>query len=646
MCGLAGFWDQQQSAEDASGILRRMTDEIRHRGPDDEGQSCSGTHGIALGFRRLAILDLSAEGHQPMTSAGGRYVVVYTGESYNFRDLGAELASGGARFRGHSDTEILLAAFDRWGVKGTIERVAGMFAMAIWDNEEQCLHLVRDRLGEKPLYYGRVGSAFLFGSELKALRRHPQWTGTIDRAALSLYMRYMCVPTPYSIYEGIRKVVPGTMLTVRAGQDPVETVYWSPRQIVANGRANPLHGTPDEIAAACDTLLRRTVADEMVADVPLGAFLSGGVDSSLIVALMQAQASSPVRTFTIGFQEKEYNEATHALAVAKHLGTDHTEMYVTPEDAMAVVPRLPSLYDEPFADSSQIPTFLVAQLARRHVTVSLSGDGGDEVFGGYNRYFWGPKLARWLRRIPSVVRYSGASLLRALPATGWDSLAGVASPLIPKRHRVSAPGDRAHKLAEVLSLRGESDLYRRLMAVWPAGPTIVLGAQEPPAIERQMDEWTDRLPFAERMMYLDLVNYLRDDILVKVDRATMGVSLESRAPFLDHRVVEFAWRVPHDMKMRDGRGKLLLRQVLDRYVPRHLIERPKMGFGVPIDSWLRGPMREWAADLISPERLRREGFLDADAVTTKWKEHQAGRNWQHALWTVLMFQAWRESVSV
>ena len=644
MCGFTGFWSPpEQWGGDTLPILHRMTSTIRHRGPDDSGVACVERVGLALGFRRLAILDLSAEGHQPMSSGSDRYLVVYNGEAYNFLELRRDLEARGTRFRGHSDTEVLLAGFDCWGIVPTIKRVVGMFAMAIWDNETRSLHLVRDRTGEKPLYYGYLDDTLVFGSELKALRAHPAWHGRIDRGALSLYLRFMCIPTPYSIYEGIRKVVPGTILTCRRGEPPTVTTYWSAREMVESATRERLTGSLDELATECETVLRTTIGQQMIADVPLGAFLSGGIDSSLIVSLMQTQSTIPVRTFTIGFGEQQYNEAAHAKAVAQHLGTQHTELYVSPSDAIAVVPKLPGLYDEPFADSSQIPTFLVASLARGHVGVSLSGDGGDELFGGYNRYFWGPRIAAWLRWVPRPVRTGAAHLLRALPPNQWDSIFEFASPAIPASARMRMPGDRLHKLAGLLSTSGEADLYRYFVSHWIGADRFGLGDAEPATMLTDTEAWPATETFTDRMMFLDLVTYLRDDILVKVDRATMGVSLESRAPFLDHRVIEFAWRLPREAKVDGRQGKILLRHLLARYVPTALTDRPKMGFGVPIDSWLRGPMRDWAESLLDAARLDHEGFFNTQEVRSRWREHLDGRNWQHALWTVLMFQAWHEA---
>lgn len=644
MCGFAGFWDSDCAVRDAEAVLVRMTDAIAHRGPDDSGCWVGGASGVALGFRRLSILDLSPAGHQPMTSASGRFTVSFNGEIYNFAELRTQLQSVGHAFRGHSDTEVVLAGFEQWGVPGTITRAAGMFAMAVWDSEDQQLHLLRDRLGEKPLYYGVMGSVLLWGSELKALRAHPAWRGVIDRGALALYLRHNYVPAPFSIYEGVRKVIPGTIVTFRTDNfsSPVTSTYWSARETMEDAFAHPLREPDGQMIERLDTLLRRTISDEMVADVPLGAFLSGGVDSSVLVALMQAQSSEPVRTYTIGFEEAGYNEATHARAVADALGTAHTELYVTAAEARSVIPRLPEIYDEPFADSSQIPTFLVAQLARQSVTVSLSGEGGDELFGGYNRYFWGQRLWRRLGPVPRPLRQTiGRSLRRISPAR-WDAIASTLRPALPPRFQVVNPGDKIHKAAAFLGAGTPDDMYRSLMTHWPA-PHSVAGHPEPPTALTGAQPLPAFSGTVERMMYFDAVSELPDDILVKVDRAAMAVSLESRAPFLDHRVAEFAWRTPMHQKIRAGEGKWLLRQVLYRYVPRELIERPKMGFGVPIDSWLRGPLREWAAALLDPARLRREGYLSDAPITEAWRAHQSGEtNNAHQLWGVLMFQAWLE----
>ena len=642
MCGIAGFWETTASRDDAGDVLQRMTSAIAHRGPDDSGAWCDAASGLAIGHRRLSIIDTTSAGHQPMSSASGRFRIVFNGEIYNFLELRRELEAAGVRFRGESDTEVLLESIERWGVRASVERAVGMFAFALWDETRQTLHLVRDRVGEKPLYWGWLGHTLAFGSELKALRRHPAWIGAIDRGALALYLKFSYIPAPYSIYEGIRKVRPGTMLTFRTdapGAPPEEIEYWSARAVVENGMRDPLHLSDGELVDEAERRLTETVRDQMISDVPLGAFLSGGIDSSLIVSLMQKQSARPVQTFTIGFGHEEYNEAEHARAVATHLGTAHTELYVTPQEALDVIPRLPAMYDEPFADSSQIPTFLVAQLARRHVTVSLSGDGGDEVFGGYHRYVWAERLRRKFRMVPASIRGGLARGIRGVSPTRWNHIFASGSALL-RTKRLSIPGERMHKLANVLSATTAEQIYEQLVTMW-RDPALLSPGEDLPTFLTERGKWAKLDDFAQRMMFLDLVSYLPDDILVKVDRATMAVSLESRAPFLDHRIIEFAWRLPHHAKIRNEQTKWLLRQVLHRHVPQALVDRPKMGFGIPLDHWLRGELREWAGDLLNADRLRREGFFDPAVIARKWDEHQSGaRNWQHLLWSILMFQAW------
>jgi asparagine synthase (glutamine-hydrolysing) len=640
MCGIAGAWQAGVREDEWDHRLRLMAGALVHRGPDDEGRWFDAEAGIGLASRRLAIIDVSPEGHQPMLSASGRFVVAYNGELYNFQDLRAELEQAGHRFRGHSDTEVLLTAVEHWGLESALGRFNGMFAFALWDRERRRLHLARDRVGEKPLYYGWAGRAFVFGSELKAVRLHPDVSADESRDAVALFLRYGFIPAPYSIYQGISKLEPGSLLTVAVDRNAAPRPYWSAADMAERGVAEPFAGTPDEAVEAVDVLLRDAVRRRMVADVPVGAFLSGGIDSSTVVALMQAEASRPVRTFTIGFEEADYDEAVHAGRVAAHLGTDHTELYVSPAQAMALIPRLPTLYDEPFADSSQIPTFLISELARRHVTVSLSGDGGDEVFGGYNRYVLGRRLWRAIGWMPAGIRARLAGGLRLLSPDAWTRVLGRAGfGALNVRH----PGDQMQKLAGVLDAADPDGMYATLVSHWNEPTAIVEGGLEPQARLTGVSRRPHLDDFTARMMFFDLVGYLPDDILVKLDRASMGVSLEARVPLLDHRVVEFAWRLPLSLKVRGREGKWILRRVLDRYVPSRLVDRPKSGFAIPIDSWLRGPLRDWAESLLDEGRLRKEGILRPEPVRDRWREHLSGRrNWQSLLWDVLMFQAWRE----
>jgi asparagine synthase (glutamine-hydrolysing) len=644
MCGIVGIFQASPLGHETRDLLLAMTQRLRHRGPDDSDVWISEGSGIGLGHRRLSILDLSAAGHQPMHSASGRYVVTYNGEIYNFQSLRRELEALGQKFRGHSDTEVLLAAVSQWGLDKALGRFNGMFAFALWDREAHSLHLCRDRIGEKPLYYGWMGQTFLFASELKAVLAHPACKTEVDRNALALYLRYNYVPAPYSIYKGLSKLPPGTTLTVNARSvqtDQTPVAYWSAREVAEQGVREVFPGSEEEAAAQLEVLLRDAIRLRMVADVPLGAFLSGGIDSSTVVALMQVQSERPVKTFTIGFHEAVYDEGREAGAVAKHLGTDHTELYVTAAQAQAIIPRLPILYDEPFADSSQIPTFLVSELARQHVTVALSGDGGDELFGGYNRYFWAQNIWNGIGWMPRTVRVAAAGALTSVSAEAWNRGFQAVRGLLPPALRVQHPGDKLHKLAEVLSVADHSALYGGLLSHWKAPDAVVLGGSEPVTVLTDRSRWAHVMDFHQQMMFLDTVTYLPDDILVKVDRASMGVSLEARVPLLDHRVVEFAWRLPLPMKICGRQGKQVLRRVLGKYVPRELVDRPKMGFGVPIDSWLRGPLRAWAEDLLGERRLEKDGFFSPPPIREKWTEHLSGRrNWQYQLWDVLMFQAW------
>ena len=641
MCGIAGFLDPiGLSADELTGRLAAMVETLVHRGPDADGLWIDPESGAALGHRRLSIVDLSAAGAQPMTSANGRWVTVYNGELYNTPELRAEVerANPAVHWRGHSDTEVMLEAVALWGVAATIERCNGLFAIAFWDRRERSLWLVRDRLGIKPLYWARLpNGGLLFGSELRALRRHPSFTAQIEPGSVAAYLRSACVPAPQTIYRDTYKLAPGHLMSVRAGERPAVSCYWDLRGIAADGQRHIETRDESEVSDELEALLSDAVKRQMVSDVPLGAFLSGGIDSSLVVALMQAQSSRPVRTFTIGFRDKRYNEAEHARLIAKHLGTDHTELVVEPTVALDTIARLPDIYDEPFADSSQIPTFLVSELARRSVTVSLSGDGGDECFAGYVRHHWIDRLAAWNRLVPTPISQAMAAGLQMLSPAAWDT---IFRPL-PARLRPTFLGDKIHKAAALIALGGTDRMYRRMIAQWADPSQVMHGVDEPPTVWDDPSIVRDIPDPSARVRYFDTAQYLPDDILTKVDRASMAVSLEARVPLLDHRVVEYSWRLPKSALMQGTTGKLPLRKLLARHVPRELFERQKAGFAIPIGDWLRGPLSSWAADLLSEPALAEHGLFDGGAIRQAFAEHLAGRrDRQRELWTVLMFQAW------
>jgi asparagine synthase (glutamine-hydrolysing) len=642
MCGVAGIWDRRhQSAPEAvTAVAEAMTEALRHRGPDDGAVFADPGAGLALGHRRLSIVELSPAGAQPMISSCGRFVISYNGEVYNTAELRLELEAVGRRFRGHCDTEVIVEGTAVWGVEATIRRLIGMFAIALWDRRERTLYLIRDRLGIKPLYWANFDDRVVFGSELKALCADTGWTPSLDRDSLAAYLRFAYVPAPHTIYRGVRKLPPGTILSVRERGAPQIASFWSLADVARVGQAARLELSEEEAATRLDALLRDAIGRRMVADVPLGVFLSGGIDSSTVVALMQAQSSRPVRSFSIGFREPGFDEAPHAAAVASHLGTDHTELYISPEHALSVIPHLATIYDEPFADSSQIPTFLVSEMTRRHVTVALSGDGGDELFGGYTRYFQGRTLWHLIKGLPNPARNLAAAGIRAVSPSAWSALGAA----IPEAIRPAHFGAKLRKLAGVLAGEPEAGaIYRHIVSQWADPENLVIGGteQEGPLDDLRIKELVP--DFIERMQYLDTVIYLPDDILTKVDRASMAVSLEARVPLLDHRVVAFSWMLPSAMKAADGVGKRMLRRVLHRYVPRDIVERPKMGFAVPINDWLRGPLRPWADSLLEERRLVAEGIFHPEPIVKRWREHLEGaHDWQDSLWTVLMFQAWKD----
>ncbi|TAN23137.1 MAG: asparagine synthase (glutamine-hydrolyzing) [Acidobacteria bacterium] len=626
MCGITGYWDyrNRDSAAAMSALVRSMSSRLAHRGPDGEGDWVDATAGVALGHRRLALLDLSDAGKQPMISASGRFVLVLNGEIYNFAELRAELESQ-CQFRGHSDTEVLLAAVETWGLEQALKRSVGMFAIAVWDRQERALTLARDRLGEKPLYYAQQEGVLFFGSELKAFSAHPRWRPRIDQRWLREYLRYGYIPWPGSIFQDCQKLPPGTFLRVQdIGSLPAPEPYWSLDRVVAE---TPIRSflDPEEAVDELELRLRNAIAGQMVADVPVGAFLSGGIDSSTIVALMQAQSSRRVRTFTIGFHERGFNEAEAAHAVATHLGTDHTELYLTAQDCFDLIPRLPTLYDEPFADSSQIPTALVSALARQQVTACLSGDGGDELLGGYSSYDRREFIWSLVRYFPPALRRSAGRLV-TLAARGVHGF---------------SPRYEGGRLAAFLDARSAVERHQATLSQF-LQPDLVL--VDPPSVPELLREPPPRkLDLVETLMYLDTLTYLPDDILVKVDRAAMATSLETRVPLLDHRVVEFVWSLPYALKRQKGKSKWLLREVLNRYVPASLVDRPKMGFGVPVGEWIRGPLRVWAEDLLAEDRIRQQGILRPEAVQALWQKHLAGADCSAQLWIVLMFQAWLQA---
>jgi asparagine synthase (glutamine-hydrolysing) len=630
MCGIAGFITSSGfSKDELENRVMLMNKTMMYRGPDDEGAWVDEKAGLALAQGRLSIQDLSEAGHQPMHSSNDRWVIVYNGETYSNKEITPQLEAKGIKFRGHSDTEVMLEAFDAWGVEKATEQFIGMFAFALWDKKEQILYLVRDRLGIKPLYWFCDKGTLAFASELKALRAYPDFSFGMDQQALAAYLRYGYVPAPYSIHKDVHKLLPGTILSFKLGEQPKVHTYWSLKNVIQQAKRETSEGSIEEL----HELLKDAVGRRMIADVPYGAFLSGGIDSSLVVALMQAQSTKPVKTFTIGFTEHDFNEAPFAKAIAQHLGTEHTELYITPTEAQNVIPKLPSMYDEPFADVSQIPTFLVSQLARQHVTVALSGDGGDELFAGYNRYVLGEKLWKQCQRLPA--RNALGHVLSHVPHGVWKALEA----LLPKRYKNLRPADRVARLTHMLKSKTPQELYSCLISQW-LDPNALLRADLEPELTSFQESMF--LPnFVEKMQYIDAMTYLPDDILVKVDRASMAVSLEARVPLLDHRVVAWAWQQPITSKIQGHQGKLQLREVLKKYVPTELFERPKMGFGVPIDSWLRGDLRDWAEDLLDVNSLSE--IVDIKPIRQAWEDHLNGRsNHQYPLWTILMLQAWRK----
>ena len=646
MCGINGFYSL--SSFSSNDVIIKMNSAISHRGPDTNGFWSDKKSGIVLGHQRLSIIDLSDAGNQPMKSNSSRYILTYNGEVYNHLEIRKELEkiNPSIKWRGNSDTETLLEAIDFWGIEITLKKIQGMFAFGLWDQKKRCLILARDRIGEKPLYYGWQGEgnkkSFLFGSELKALKVHPEFNGKINRDAIALQLRHNYIPAPYSIYEDIYKLQPGHYLKFKESDLtknllPNPKTYWSFTETVFSGNNNQLTISESHIQEDLEKYLQSSVRKQMISDVPLGAFLSGGIDSSTIVALMQSQSTNPIKTFTIGFNEDEYSEAKYAKKIAKHLGTDHTELYISSKEAIEVIPKLPIIYDEPFSDSSQIPTFLISQLAKKDVTVALSGDGGDELFCGYNRYVMSEKFWNIFRLMPQSFRKIFSSGLQSISTENWTTI----SKLLPGLKKYSNFGDKIHKGANVLKAKTSHELYYMLCSHWQNPTEAVINSKESGTLLTEFKPDFQGLNNQQQMMVLDFLTYLPDDILVKVDRAAMASSLETRIPFLDHNLIEYVWRISHSLKFKKGEGKWILKQILNKYVPKHLTDRPKMGFGIPIGAWLRGPLRDWAENLLDQKRLQQEGYFNSKLIRDKWTEHlSCKRDWQYDLWNVLMFQAW------
>ncbi len=648
MCGIAGFWrnTSDQSTDWLEEIASTMANTLVHRGPDDCGTWVDQEVGVAFGHRRLSIIDISDAGHQPMVSANGRYVIIYNGEVYNFKELRQQLEQLGHTFRSHSDTEVMLAAFVQWGPGSSLERFNGMFAFAVWDRLDRQLWLARDRIGEKPLYYGVQNGTLFFASELKAIRANLEFKPEIDRDALASFFRFSYVPAPYSIYRGIKKLIPGHLLCLKSPVDlPEAQPYWSLDTVMQNGKNNSFTGSEEKAADELERRLSETVKSRMVSDVPLGAFLSGGIDSSTIVALMQSQSDQPVNTFTIGFHEQEFNEAVYAKKVAEHLGTNHTELYISPKEAMNVIPKLPIMYDEPFADSSQIPTHLISALAREHVTVALSGDGGDELFAGYNRYLIAERLWKVAARIPNVLKKGTVDLVAGISPESVERFYGKIEGILPRKMKISLPTEKFYKLARALGATSSPQaVYKRIVSIIHSPEQLLISGSELTTILDAQTPWQEIDDTVLTMVYLDLMTYHPDDILQKVDRAAMSVNLETRVPYLDHNLVEFIMRLPLDMKIRNGSSKWILRRVLYRHVPQELMDRPKMGFAVPVGDWIKSSMREWTEELVNKKKIEQEGYFNAQAVGEMWQQHLSEKfNHTHELWNILMFQAWLEA---
>ncbi len=650
MCGITGYYSLDKFGSIPAVTLSRMADQMINRGPDDSGIWFDKEAGIGFAHRRLSIIDLSKEGQQPMQSASGRHVIVFNGEIYNFKELRTDLEDKeDINWKGNSDTEVLITAIEIWGIEKTLDYLNGMFAFAVWDRRQRTLFLARDPLGKKPLYYGYNNGIFFFASELKALKAHPEFNPDINRDVLPLLLRHSYIPAPYSIYKGIKKLMPGSFLEIteddfKLCRIPEIKKYWDLYSIANKGFCNSFSNSEDLVLSELEAVLLKSVSRRMFADVPLGSFLSGGIDSSLIVALMQATTSNKVKTFSIGFHDRRYNEAEAAKKIAKHLGTEHTEFYLTAKDSLDVIPKLPQLFDEPFGDSSQIPTYLVSKITRKYVTVALSGDGGDEVFAGYNRHFWGRCLWNRIHRVPVFIKAIAKYGIDRISPMEWDSIFLQTNRVLPQKYHQTMPGDKLAKLSRVLLSRNRKEFYYNLTSWWQHPDLLVKKANEPLTFLNDFEKWPDIDDFTHLMQYMDMLTYLPDDILTKVDRSSMGVGLETRAPFLDKEVVAFSWKIPMKMKISNYSGKIILKKLLTKYIPQDLVDRPKSGFGVPLDQWLRNELLDWANDLLSPDKLKNEGFFSVETVGKAWRTHLSQKNnLQYHLWNILMFQAWLES---
>ncbi len=644
MCGIAGFWQPKENNKGAlKEIIIDMINPISHRGPDDSGFYVDTNSGIALGNKRLSIIDLSANGHLPMESFSKRYIIVYNGEVYNYKELKKELINKfDIKFKSTSDTEVILAGFEVWGIEETLKKCNGMFAFALWDKRKKKLYLGRDRIGIKPIYFGIQDNILFFASELKAIKNNKFFKSDIDRDALSLFFRYSYIPAPYSIYKDIKKLKPAHYIVINRNLNLKENCYWDIRKITKECYQNPINLSTKETVNELERLLLDSVKKRMISDVPLGAFLSGGIDSSLMVALAQSQTSKAIQTFTVGFYDKNFNEAHYARKIAKYLKTDHNEIYISSDKAMEIIPKLPLIYDEPFSDPSEIPMFYISQFAKKKVTVSLSGDGGDELFGGYNRYIWADKIWNRLKYLPFSVRDCIKKMLKIIPTDYWDFLFLKFGGMLPDTINQAVPGDKLYKLADTLNCNSANNFFKSLISNWKNPVDIIINSKEPNTILD--DNFISKVipNFKERMMFFDLITYLPDDILTKVDRSSMAVSLEARVPFLDHKVIEFSKRLPTSFKIKNNTNKWILRKILYKYIPEKIMTRTKMGFGIPLNQWLKGDLREWAEELLDDTKIKSDGILNPKPIKNIWKEYLKGKgNWQYLLWDVLMFQAWK-----